>query len=128
MSRISMWFIAGAVACGGGPKKPADQPILPPDPAPVAKQEPAPNPDVAVKPAVEKPAEPAKPADVSLPLGETTVKLIDAGKGKKAKLAFAPKADAKQHVVIALDFRAKQDADSDISPTMILSGDASVTG
>jgi hypothetical protein len=69
-----------------------------------------------------------KPADVSLPLGDTTVKLVDPGKGKKAKLAFAPKTDAKQHVEIAMDFRAKQDTEDDISPTMILGGDATVKG
>ncbi len=88
---------------------------------------PDPRPDVTAKPDPEKP-EPMKPADVSLPLGETTVKLVDAGKGKKAKLAFAPKANAKQHVEIAMDFRARQDTEDDISPTMILTGDATVKG
>lgn len=128
MSRFSVLAVVCAAACGGGPKKQVDQPILPPEPGqlgqagatPEAKPEPT-------RPAqtVEK-AEPPKPAEVSLPTGETTVKLVSAGKGAKAKLVFAPKLDAKQHVEIAMDFHAKQDAQDDISPTMVLAGDATV--
>ncbi len=127
MSRFSMVFLAAAVACGGS-KKPVDNPILPPDQTAAAKPDEAAKPDPEPVKAPEKAPEPMKPADVSLPLGDTTVKLVDAGKGKKAKLAFAPKADAKQHVEIAMDFRAKQDSEDDISPTMILGGDATVKG
>ena len=121
MSRIAILLIAGAAACAG-PKKQPDRPILPPDPT-QAKLEPTP----AAKPAepvVEKPPAPMKPADVALPLGETTVKLLSGGKGAKAKLAFAPAANAKQHVAVAMDFHAKQDGKDDISPTIILDGDA----
>ena len=107
-------MLACAIACGGAPKKNADQPILPPEPGPAAK----PEPPIASKPAPEpeKPPEPMKPVDVAVPLGETTVKLVNAGKGKKAKLAFAPKVEAKQHVEIAMDFHAKQDQEDKTNP------------
>jgi len=122
MPRLALLLVAGVTACGGAPKKQPDQPILPPDSTPT-KPEVKPDPKPA-EPVAEKPAEPMKPADVSLPLGETTVKLLTAGKGAKAKLAFAPAPDAKQHVEVAMDFHAKQDTTDDISPTMILAGDA----
>jgi len=129
MSRFSIPILLGLVACGGGPKKQADQPILPPDHTPaITKQEPAP----PAKPVeAEKPAPPMQPADLAIALGETSVKLVSPGKGALARLAFAPKSDARQHVEVAIDFRARQDvsgdpkqSQDDVSPTMILAGDA----
>ena len=116
-----MTLLAFVVACGGGQKKPSDNPILPPEPGTKA-----PEPEAAAKPPAEpaKPAAPLPPADVNLPLGDSTVKLLKPGAGKKAKLAFAPKADAKQTVEIAMDFHAKQDAQEDVSPTVVIVGDA----
>lgn len=118
-----MMLLAALVACGGSPKKPVDQPILPPD----QTAEKAPSaPPPAEKPAEPPPPKPMAPADVSLPLGETTVKLVSPGKGSKAKLAYAPKADAKQHLEVQMDFRARQDTQEDISPSVVLTGDATV--
>lgn len=120
-----MMFLAALAACGGGEKKKVDQPILPPDQAAQEKAPSAPPP--VEKPAETAPPKPLPPADVALPLGDSTIKLVNAGKGSKAKLVYAPKADAKQHLEVQMDFHAKQDTQDDISPSVVLVGDATVS-
>ena len=119
MSRLSILLIAVVTACGGKSTPPPATP-LPADPAPVeAKKEP--------------PAEPAKPqplgpVEVKIPSAPVTVKLVSAGKGKKAPLRYSAKAGEKQQVELAMDFSAKQTengaSQDQIVPTIVLVGDA----
>lgn len=128
MSRISLLLCVVAFACGGT-SKPAPTP-LPPDP-PAAPAEPtastpAPTPTA---PKEEEPP-PLGPISVTLEPQDVKVKLVSAGKGKKTKLAYAPKAGAKQAVEMTIDFYGKQEAPANLGgdeengmPTLVLVGD-----
>ncbi|MEO8704922.1 MAG: hypothetical protein ABI867_33020 [Kofleriaceae bacterium] len=100
---------------------------LPPDNPPVAA---APADAAKPDPAAEKPARPVPtgPLEVKVPAAKTTVKLVNAGKGKRAPLKLTAKVGNKQQVEIALDFALTQSAggqsQSDIVPTVVLAGDA----
>ena len=96
-----------AAACGGGSHKST----TPPPPLPETKPEATPTPP---KPDAEKAAEATKvpepppgPVEVPLKAQQPTVKLVTAGKGKKAQLKLTPKAGDKVPVEIALDFTGK---------------------
>ncbi|HUS32992.1 MAG TPA: hypothetical protein VMZ53_31030 [Kofleriaceae bacterium] len=113
------------VAACGGKTKHVDTVPLPPDPK-VAEEE--------KKPVEEKPADPPaptpQPLDVPIATPKPTVKLVNAGKGKKAALKIAPKAGAKQTIEVALDFIGGQDGPPEAggkqdqtAPTVILAAD-----
>ncbi len=121
MSRLSILLFAVVTACGGKSTPPPTTP-LPADPAPVeAKKEEPP-----AEPA--KPPEPLGPVEVKIPSSAVTVKLVSAGKGKKAPLRYTTKAGEKQQVELAMDFSAKQTengaSQDQIVPTIVLVGDA----
>lgn len=111
-------------ACGGKPKH-VDTIPLPPDTKTAEDTEKKPE---ETKPAVEQPKAPApQPVDVPLASPKATVKLVNAGKGKKAPIKIAPKAGAKQTIQLALDFLGRQgdgaNAVSEQSPTTLLAAD-----
>jgi hypothetical protein len=121
MSRLAVLLIAVVTACGGKSTPPPTTP-LPADkpPEPEAKKEPPPEP--------EKPPEPLGPVEVKIPASPVSVKLVSAGKGKKAPLRYTAKPGDKQQVELAMDFSAKQTengtSQDQIVPTIVLSGDA----
>ena len=96
-----------AAGCGGGSHKSTTPPPPLPDTKPEAAA-PAPKPD-ADKPAetAKAPEPPPGPVEVPLKAQQPTVKLVNAGKGKKAALKLTPKAGDKVPVEIALDFTGK---------------------
>ena len=121
MRKLLLALVIVVAACGGK-QKTVDPVPLPPDPK-VAEEE--------KKPVEEKPAEPPaptpQPIDVPIATPKPTVKLVNAGKGKKAPLKIAPKAGAKQTIEVALDFIGGQDAppeaggkQNQTAPTVIL--------
>lgn len=104
---------------------------MPPLPEPVAEAEPA-----KPTPAEEAPKEPAAPPapkgpiEMKLPSPTVEVKLINAGKGKKAPLKLTPKAGAKQMTELALDFTGGQDGPpevggkkDEVAPTVLIAAD-----
>ncbi|MBA3819388.1 MAG: hypothetical protein H0X17_10890 [Deltaproteobacteria bacterium] len=120
MNRLSFLLLAVVVACGGSSSKPATLAPLPADPAPVADTKP-----------VEKPAEPPAPKpplEVKVSATAVAVKLVSAGKGKKAPLRYTAKAGGKQQVELAMDFASKQTLDGQtqeqVVPTVVLIGEA----
>ena len=129
-----MLLVIAAISCGGK-QKPATTP-LPPE----AKAEPEEKPEE--KPAEKPEAKPEAPATPPAPQGpvdatieapKMTVKLVSAGKGKKAPLKLTPKVGAKQQIEVTMDFSEHQSApkelggDSDNSvPTVVLIGDSEV--
>lgn len=121
MSRLSILLFAVVTACGGKSTPPPTTP-LPADPAPVteAKAEAPPEP--------VKPPEPLGPVEVKIPAAPVTVKLVSAGKGKKAPLRYTTKPGDKQQVELAMDFSAKQTesgtSQDQIVPTIVLVGEA----
>ena len=121
MSRLAVLLIAVVTACGGKSTPPPTTP-LPADkpPEPEAKKEPPPAP--------EKPPEPLGPVEVKIPASAVSVKLVSAGKGKKAPLRYSAKPGDKQQVELAMDFSAKQTengtSQDQIVPTIVLTGDA----
>jgi hypothetical protein len=120
-----------AAACGG---KPAPAPIAPPMPLPEAKaEEPKPEAKPEAKPEVKEPAPPAGPFDATIAAPKYTVKLVSAGKGKRAPLKLTPKQGDKQQVELAMDFGEKQTAPAELGgdtnnvvPTVVLTGPAEV--
>lgn len=77
------------------------------------------------------PPVPKGPIEVTLPGAKVEVKLVNAGKGKKAKLALSPKAGAKQSTELLLDFTGGQDGPpetggkrDEVAPTVLLVADA----
>ncbi|MBV8760997.1 MAG: hypothetical protein JO257_27125 [Deltaproteobacteria bacterium] len=97
-----------AAACGGGSHKST----TPPPPLPETKAEGSAA--TPAKPDADKPPETAKapepppgPVEIPLKAQQPTVKLVNAGKGKKAQLKLTPKAGDKVPVEIALDFTGK---------------------
>jgi hypothetical protein len=110
--RLLALVIAAAAACGGK-AKPIEHPPLPDDKPPVAEAKPAES---------EEPKEPAEPPmpkgplAVMIPVPKVEVKLVNAGKGKKAKLALSPKAGAKQTTELMLELILLQDGPVELSP------------
>lgn len=116
-------LVAVSVSACGGTSKPSTPPApLPPEPA-VAEQ----------KPAEQPPAEPAEPPvppgpmEVTVPSADVQVKLVSAGKGKKAPLKLTPTAGATQATELALDFTGGQEAPAElggkqdeVAPTVLI--------
>jgi len=122
MSRLSILLFAVVTACGGKSTPPPTTP-LPADPAPPAEEA-----KKEAPPEPEKPPEPLGPVEVKIPAAPVTVKLVSAGKGKKAPLRYSTKPGDKQQVELAMDFSAKQTengtSQDQIVPTIVLVGDA----
>jgi len=121
MSRLSILLVAVVTACGGKSTPPPTTPLPADKPAePEAKKEPAPPP--------EAPPAPLAPVEVKIPASPVAVKLVSAGKGKKAPLRYSAKTGDKQPVELAMDFSAKQTengtSQDQIVPTIVLTGDA----
>ena len=122
MNRVSLLLVASLVACGGGKTKQTNLAPLPEEKPPEAK----------VEPKKEEPvAEPPKalpPLEVKVDVPAATVKLVNAGKGKRAALKYTAKAGAKQQVEVVMSFAqtASVDgqSDSQVVPTIVLSGEA----
>jgi hypothetical protein len=121
-------FVVGAIACGSKSKGPPLAP-LPPDPVAEAPADAAPDPAVEEPPA--RPV-PVGPLDVKITPKQTTVKLINPGRGKRVALKLAPKPGT-QEVELALDFGVTQalagstdpeDKQVDQVPTVVLTGKA----
>lgn len=127
MRRSLLTLVIAAGACGGKAKSTTPPPPLPDDKPPVADKPPA-------EPQEKEPPPPLTkqgPAEVTLPAPKVEVKLVNAGKGKKAKLALSPKAGAKQTTELVLDFTGGQDGPpetggkrDEIAPTVVLTADA----
>ncbi len=126
MRRSLLAVLIAAAACGGSPKS-TTPPIPLPDDKPVAEKQP---------PAPEQPKEPAGPpipqgpVEIPIPARQLEVKLVSAGKGKKAKLALTPKAGTKTTTELALDFSGGQDGPPEtggkmdqVAPTAVLTAD-----
>ncbi len=117
-------LVAVAVACGGTSKPTTPPPTLP-DPKteeakPVAEQPKQP----------EAPPVPQGPIEITLPAPKVEVKLVNAGKGKKAALKLTPKAGTKQSTELTLDFMGGQDGPpetggkkEEVAPTVVLLAD-----
>jgi hypothetical protein len=90
--------------------------------APPVETKPAP-PD----PAASRPALPPAPVEVKIPAQQTTVKVVSAGNGKKEMIRYRGHAGATQAVELAMDFSGTQDTDSQIVPTIVLTGEAATT-
>jgi hypothetical protein len=125
MSRLTILALVFAAACGGKSSPPPTTPLPEDKPSePMVKPE---------EPA--KPAEPpkAEPIELSIDAPAVTVKLVKAGAGKKAKLAYAAgAAGAKTPVEIAFDIGQKatmtgQGSEEVITPTIVLLTDAETT-
>lgn len=125
-------LIAALVGCA----KPTPVPIapLPPDkPVPLPVAEAPKPPDPPVKPAEpERPPVPTGPVEVSLPANKLAVKLVSAGKGKRAPLRYAAKQGAKQEVQLALDWSQTQSVEGKtpapiVMPTIVLNGQGETT-
>jgi hypothetical protein len=98
-----------AAGCGGGShKSTTPPPPLPADTKPEGSAAaPAPKPDDKPPETAKAPEPPPGPVEVPLTAQKPTVKLVNAGKGKKAALKLTPKAGDKVPVEIALDFTGK---------------------
>lgn len=121
MSRLSSLIVVVVAACGGSPK-PAPGVPLPEDTNPAPDAAPA-APATAAAPTPPPPVATA-PLDVKVPALDTTVKLVSSGTGKKQAMRYTLKPGAKQTVEFAMDFTGKQDADTKIVPTLVLTGEA----
>jgi hypothetical protein len=126
--RRSFFVIVLAVAACGGKQKSTTPPPPLPEPKAEAKPEP-PKEEVAEAP--KEPPVPQGPLAMTITAPKVTVKLINAGKGKKVALKHTSKAGDKQAVEIALDFAGKQVAAPEhggtidqIAPTVVLLADA----
>lgn len=123
MSRLTIIALVFAAACGGKSSPPPTTPLPEDKPAePVVK---------ADEPA-EPVAPPVEPIEVAISAPDVTVKLVKAGSGKKAKLAYAASKDGeKVPVEIAFDIGQKataaQGSDEVITPTIVLLTDAETT-
>lgn len=110
MRRSLFVIVVALAACGGKQKS-----TTPPPPLPEPKAEAKPEPPKE-EPKEEAPAIPKGPLEVTLPQGQVTVKLVSAGKGKKAPLKLAPKAGDKQSMELAFDFSGKQTMSPELAP------------
>jgi hypothetical protein len=114
-----------AAGCGGGSHKST----TPPPPLPETKAEATPPPEAKAEEKPAPPPAPTGPVEVTLAAPKSTVKLVNAGKGKKEVLKLTPKAGDKQPVEIAMDFAGKQimpqelgGTQESIAPTVVLGG------
>lgn len=122
MSRLTLIALLLAAACGGKSTPPPTTPLPEDKPAePVAKT------DKPVE-TEEPPAAPPEPIEAAIEATPVTVKLVNGGKGKKAKLVYASKTGDKTPVELAFDFVQKADSPQEkvevISPTIVLLTDA----
>lgn len=129
MRQILLALLVTVASCGGSQKPAAAPPPLP-DTQPASETKPQ---EEEAKKAPEPPPPAKGPIDVAMSAPSVTVKLVSAGKGKKAPLKLTAKQGTKQAVELALDFAGKQDgppetggAQEDVAPTLVLSGDAEV--
>ncbi len=112
-------------ACGGKSKSTTPPPTLPdPEPQEAKNAKPA---EPAEPPA---PPVPTGPIEVMLPAPKVEVKLVSAGKGKKAALKLTAKAGTKQTTELSLDFKGGQDGPpetggkkDEVAPTVLLAGE-----
>ena len=123
LSILALVLATAAAACGGSQKK--SEPI--PLPEPKAEEAKPAEPEAKA----EEPPPPAEPLEVMLAAPKVTVKLVNAGKGKKEVLKLSPTAGSKQAVEFAIDIVGKstggpEGAAEDIMPTVVLVGDAEV--
>jgi hypothetical protein len=134
MCRALPLLLIAAMSCGGK-SKPVNAPPLPPDKSEdkPAEGKVAGDPEGTEGKLGGEPAPPAGPVEETISAPDMKVKLVSAGKGKKAPLKFTPKAGTKQQVEVALDFSEHQSApkefggDSDNSvPTVVLVGNTEV--
>lgn len=126
MRRLLFAFLVVAAACGGKQKS-----TTPPPPLPEPKAEAKPAEPPKEEPKEAEPPVPQGPIDVTVTAPTVNVKLVSAGKGKKAPLKLAAKPGTKQQVELALDFRGKSTGlgapdQEDVFPTFVLSGEAEV--
>ncbi len=130
MRQTLVALIVATAACGGSQKSTTPPPPIP-DTKPDADDKPTPPPEAKKE---EPPPPPTKgPVDVTMSSPKVQVKLVSAGKGKKAPLKLSAKQGARQSIEIALDFAGKQDgppeaggSSEDVAPTLVLTGDAEV--
>ena len=122
MNRVSLFLVACLVACGGSKPKQTNLAPLPPEQPKEAKVE---------EKKEEPPPEPPKqlpPVEVKVEVPAATVKLVNGGKGKKAKLAYAPKAGAKQQVQVEMGFaqsaKVGEQGEEQAVPPIVLAGEA----
>ena len=126
MRRSLLALLIAAAACGGSPKSTTPPPTLPDDkPAEPTKAEPIKTAETPKEPPI-----PQGPIDIPIPDHPVEVKLVSAGKGKKAKLVLSPKAGAKQSTELALDLKGGQDGPPEtggkveqVSPTAVITAD-----
>jgi len=126
MRRSFLVLVLVAAACGGKQKS-----TTPPPPLPEPKAEPKPEPKQEPQAKQEEPQVPQGPIELTLASPKVTVKLVNAGKGKKAPLKIIAKSGMKQQVELAIDFRGKSTGlgapdQEDVFPTFVLSGEAEV--
>lgn len=123
MSRLTILALVFAAACGGKSTPPPTTPLPEDKPA-----EPMVKPEEPAKP--EEPP-PVEPIEVAIEAPTVTVKLVKAGAGKKAKLAYVAGKGEKVPVEIALDIGQKataaQGSEEVIAPTIVLLTDAETT-
>ena len=119
-------MVACLVACGGSKPNNKNLAPLPPD-KPVAEVKPTPDgekkPDVA-----PVAAKPLPPLEVKFERPSAAVKLVNAGKGKKAPLRYTPKAGSKQAVEVVMTFgqsaKAGDESAEEEAPPIVLTGEA----
>ncbi|HEY5950502.1 MAG TPA: DUF6263 family protein [Kofleriaceae bacterium] len=126
MRRSLFVLLFAAAACGGKQKSTTPPPPLP---EPTAQTKPVEPPKQEPK-KEEAPPVPKGPVELTLEAPKVTVKLVSAGKGKKAALKHSSKAGDKQAVELTMDFTGKQTlppemggAQEQISPTVVLLAD-----
>ncbi|HEY4175297.1 MAG TPA: DUF6263 family protein [Kofleriaceae bacterium] len=125
MSRLSLLALVVALGCGGKSTPPPTTPLPEDKPATPVATTPAPPP----KPEPPPPA--PGPLDVAIEAPQTTVKLVNAGKGKKTPLAYASAATPSEQVDLTFDFVEKHFAPAELGgdgqngmPTIIFSTEA----
>ncbi|HEY4059642.1 MAG TPA: DUF6263 family protein [Kofleriaceae bacterium] len=125
MSRLSLLALVVALGCGGKSTPPPTTPLPEDKPATPVATTPAPEP----KPA--EPPPPAGPLELPIEAPATTVKLVNAGKGKKTPLAYASAATPSEEVDLTLDFTEKHAAPAELGgdgqnvmPTLTFKTDA----
>lgn len=132
-SRLTILLAVAVAACGARAKSTTPQPTLPDEPKLAEPAPPATPPAEPPAPPAEPPA-PQGPVEVALPAAKLEVKLISAGKGKKAVVRLTPKAGARQVAELALDFTGVQDGPpetggkkDEVAPTVLVAGDVETT-
>jgi hypothetical protein len=118
-------LVAVAVACGGKSK-----PTTPPPPLPEPKTEEPKTVKTEEPKEPEAPPVPQGPIEITLAAPKFDVKVVHAGKGKKAPLKLTPKAGTTVQSELMLDFAGGQDGPpetggkkDEVAPTVVLVGD-----